>query len=187
MRKFLTVVTAVASCAALAACGSSSKSTSSSSASSAPGSTAAAASKAPYTTGSPAAASGGTAAAGASNAVLVSTKHGALGTVLAVGPKKLTAYLFEGDKGTASACGGACAGVWPPVMAGSAKAGGGASGSQLGTISRPDGTKQVTYNGHPLYFFARDKDSGDSYGQGVKSFGAAWYALAPSGKKVDKS
>ncbi len=46
---------------------------------------------------------------------------------------------------------------------------------------------QVTYKGHPLYYFAKDGDAGDAYGQGSKSFGAGWYVLAPSGKKIDKS
>ena len=65
--------------------------------------------------------------------------------------------------------------------------GGSAKAADLGTITRPDGTKQVTYNGHPLYYFARDGDRSDAYGQGVKQFGASWYVLAPSGKKVDTS
>jgi hypothetical protein len=46
------------------------------------------------------------------------------------------------------------------------------------------GTKQVTYKGHPLYFFTRDEDRGDTYGQGSTSFGAGWYVLKPTGKKV---
>jgi predicted lipoprotein with Yx(FWY)xxD motif len=45
----------------------------------------------------------------------------------------------------------------------------------------------VTYKGHPLYYFIKDKDAGDSYGQGSHAFGASWYVLAPSGKKVDNS
>ncbi|HEY4428334.1 MAG TPA: hypothetical protein VGN08_09045 [Solirubrobacteraceae bacterium] len=67
------------------------------------------------------------------------------------------------------------------------RATGAAVASHLGTLTRPDGTKQVTYNGHPLYFFAMDKDQGDSYGQGANAFGASWYVLAPSGNKIDKS
>jgi predicted lipoprotein with Yx(FWY)xxD motif len=57
----------------------------------------------------------------------------------------------------------------------------------ISTVTRADGTKQVTYNGHPLYFFTQDKDAGDAYGQGVKAFGADWYVMAPSGQKVDES
>ena len=59
--------------------------------------------------------------------------------------------------------------------------------ADLGTTTRPDGSKQVTYKGHPLYFYARDGDSGDAYGQAIKSFGAEWYVLSASGNKVDTS
>jgi predicted lipoprotein with Yx(FWY)xxD motif len=121
-------------------------------------------------------------------AVLIATKASKLGTVLATGPKKRTVYLFEGDKGAVSACTGACAQVWPPVTTtGSTKAGGSAVAGNLGTLTRPDGTTQVTYNGHPLYLYAKDMDTSDAYGQGIKSFGADWYMLKPSGSKLDKS
>jgi predicted lipoprotein with Yx(FWY)xxD motif len=124
----------------------------------------------------------------AASAVLVTTKHSKLGTVLAAGPKQMTVYLFEGDKSSGSACSGACTQVWPPVTtSGEAKSGGSAMAADVGTITRPDGTKQVTYKGHPLYYFARDGDKGDAYGQGVVGFGASWYVLAPTGSKIDKS
>jgi predicted lipoprotein with Yx(FWY)xxD motif len=128
-----------------------------------------------------------TPASGSGTAVIV--KHASkLGTILAVGSKKMTVYMFEGDKGAASRCSGACASVWPPVTStGAATAAGAAHSADLGTITRADGTTQVTYKGHPLYFFAKDKDSGDAYGQGVKGFGADWYVLSPSGGKVDNS
>ena len=70
---------------------------------------------------------------------------------------------------------------------GAAKSGGSAVAADLGTITRSDGAKQVTYKGHPLYMFARDGDKGDAYGQGVNGFGASWYVLSPSGGKVDRS
>jgi predicted lipoprotein with Yx(FWY)xxD motif len=124
---------------------------------------------------------------GSGTAVIV--KHASkLGTILAVGSKKMTVYMFEGDKGAASSCSGACASVWPPVTStGAATAAGAAHSADLGAITRADGATQVTYKGHPLYFFAKDKDSGDAYGQGVKGFGADWYVLSPSGGKVDNS
>jgi predicted lipoprotein with Yx(FWY)xxD motif len=122
---------------------------------------------------------------------LVTTKHTKLGTILGAGPKTLTVYLFAADTASKSACSGACATVWPPVTtSGQAKTGGHAMAADLGTITRPDGSTQVTYKGHPLYFYAKDMkdgDAGDSYGQGLKSFGADWYVLAPSGNKIDKS
>jgi predicted lipoprotein with Yx(FWY)xxD motif len=131
-----------------------------------------------------------TAAAGAASApnqkVLVATKHSKLGTILAAGPKRLTVYLFEADRHGNSSCSGECAKAWPPVL-GSPHASGKAASADLGTIKRADGQTQVTYKGHPLYYFIKDKDDGDAYGQGAKAFGADWYVLAPSGKKIDES
>lgn len=119
----------------------------------------------------------------------VTVKHaGKLGTILAAGPKRMTVYLFEADKGTASACSGACASAWPPVATGGAPVAlHGAVAADLGTTRRSDGTMQVTYKGHPLYYFVKDKDSGDAYGEGSKAFGAGWYALSPRGSKVDNT
>jgi predicted lipoprotein with Yx(FWY)xxD motif len=163
--------------ALMAGCGSSSSShTASSSAS-----TSAAA------TQSTAAAPATTTAAGASG-VSVLTKHGKLGAILAAGPKRLTVYEFEADHGSMSACTAECAKAWPPVTTtGAPKATGAAVSADLATITRSDGTKQVTYKGHPLYFFAKDGDSGDAYGQGLHAFGAGWYVLKPDGSKVDNS
>jgi predicted lipoprotein with Yx(FWY)xxD motif len=121
--------------------------------------------------------------------VLITTKHTKLGTILGAGPKKLTVYLFEGDAGAKSSCSGPCAAAWPPVI-GKPQAAGTAKAAALGTITRADGTTQVAYGGHPLYFFIKDikdGDSGDAYGEAVKAFGAEWYVLAPSGKKIDNS
>jgi predicted lipoprotein with Yx(FWY)xxD motif len=120
--------------------------------------------------------------------VVVASKHGKQGVILAAGPRKRTVYLFEGDKGTVSSCSGECASLWPPVRSAAAPvAGAGVIAADLSTITRTDGTKQVTYNGHPLYFYAKDGDMSDAYGQAIKSFGASWYVIAPSGNKVDTS
>jgi len=175
----------VAAAVALAAgCGSSS-STSSSSSAAAPAATTTAASTTPAA-GKSAYGSAASNSASSASAVTVSVKHSKDGTILAAGPKHMTVYMFEADKGGQSACTGACAQAWPPLTTGGQpQASGSASSSQLGTITRADGTKQVTYNGHPLYFFVKDGDAGDAYGQGVKAFGADWYVLAPSGNKVD--
>ena len=95
-------------------------------------------------------------------------------------------YLFEADKGTTSTCTGACAAAWPPVTASAMPmAGGGVSQSLLGTTKRADGTEQVTYNGHPLYYFAADTSAGMTTGQGSKAFGAGWYVLNAKGSKID--
>jgi predicted lipoprotein with Yx(FWY)xxD motif len=99
-----------------------------------------------------------------------------------------TLYLFKKDSGTTSACTGACASAWPPVRAnGKPTAGTGATASLLGTTARSDGAPQVTYNGHPLYLFVMDKKPGDTNGQGVTAFGAAWFALSAPGNQVSGS
>lgn len=173
MNKILTAAAAAATLALLTGCGSSYNSSSSSTAAS----TRAASSTATTSSAS-------TAAPG----VVISTKQSKLGTVLAAGPKQLTVYLFEADRGGASACSAACAKVWPPVTAsGAPSIAGQVEEAGLSTITRSDGTKQVTYKGHPLYFYDDDKDAEDAYGQGSKSFGAEWYALNPSGAKIDEN
>jgi predicted lipoprotein with Yx(FWY)xxD motif/plastocyanin len=125
-----------------------------------------------------------TAAAHPVSVVITTKRQGKLGTILAVGSKRLTAYLFEADRRGVSACAGACARVWPPVV-GQPHAAGVAHAVDLGTIRRADGTRQVTYHGHPLYLFIQDKDAGDAYGEGVDGFGAEWYVINPAGAKVE--
>ena len=98
-----------------------------------------------------------------------------------------TAYLFEKDTGTASTCSGACADAWPPLTtSGSPTAGGAAKASLLGTTKRADGRMEVTYAGHPLYYFAGDMAPGDTNGEGVDHFGAEWYMVSPSGATVEE-
>ena len=105
-----------------------------------------------------------------------------------VGTNGRTLYLFQADKNGASACTGSCAAAWPPdIVTGAPQAGSGISQALLGAISRPDGTRQVTYNGHPLYYFSGDASGGAAHGQGVKAFGAEWYAVNASGSKIDTS
>ena len=121
-------------------------------------------------------------------AVEITTKHSKFGTVLAAGPKRLTVYMFESDRGSKSNCNAACAKAWPPVVtSGTPGVGGKAASADLGTTMRSDGAQQVTYKGHPLYYFIKDKDDGDAYGEGKHAFGADWYVIAPSGNKVDNS
>lgn len=115
----------------------------------------------------------------------VSTTSTSLGTFL-VGPNGHTLYLFEKDKSTKSRCNGTCAGIWPPLLTkGAPVAAGKAKSSLLGTTKRKDGTKQVTYNGHPVYYYAADKSAGSTTGEGVEAFGAEWYVLNPKGNKID--
>jgi hypothetical protein len=62
---------------------------------------------------------------------------------------------------------------------------GGAQAALVGTTTRTDGSTQVTYNGHPLYYFAMDKAPGDARGQGINRFGGGWYVVDPAGNKID--
>ena len=116
----------------------------------------------------------------------VSTAHTGLGKVI-VDNHGRTLYLFEKDKRGRSACSGICASYWPPLLT-SAKpvAAGGLKRSLLGTIRRSDGTKQVTFAGHPLYRFSGDSKRGQTSGEGLTDFGASWYAVSPSGTKIDR-
>jgi predicted lipoprotein with Yx(FWY)xxD motif len=114
----------------------------------------------------------------------VGVANTSLGSIL-VNSTGRTLYLFKADVGTKSACTGACATAWPPLLAtGKPTAGTGLTASKLGTTTRPGGTRQVTYNGHPLYLFIKDKKPGDVTGQGVTAFGAAWFALTSTGNQA---
>jgi predicted lipoprotein with Yx(FWY)xxD motif len=98
-----------------------------------------------------------------------------------------TLYLFMGDQRGESYCTGACAAVWPPLETSSTpRAIGGISSSALGTIMRADGDRQVTYDGHPLYYYAADASTpGKTKGEALEQFGAEWYLLGSSGKPVE--
>jgi predicted lipoprotein with Yx(FWY)xxD motif len=136
---------------------------------------------------------GGTAAGAAvaatspSSPAKVGVRTTKLGKVL-VNSKGVTLYLFEKDKNGKSACSGACAAAWPPLLTkGKPTASGGASAAKLGTTKRSDGTTQVTYNRHPLYTFIKDANkAGSTQGQGVDAFGAEWYVVGTKGNKIEK-
>jgi predicted lipoprotein with Yx(FWY)xxD motif len=107
-----------------------------------------------------------------------------LGQLLVDGSGR-TLYLFEADKGTSSTCYGQCAAYWPPLLTnGAPMAGTGANTSLLGTTTRTDGTVEVTYGGHPLYYVVTDHNPGDATGQGVNNFGAPWDVVGPDGKQI---
>jgi predicted lipoprotein with Yx(FWY)xxD motif len=135
------------------------------------------------TTGSAAGQPAPTAVNGAAAKVeLRSTK---LGKVLVDG-KGHTLYLFKKDKASKSSCFGACATPWPPLTTtGKPAAGASIAASKLGTTDRGHGVKQVTYNGLPLYGFIQDTNAGQTNGEGVKAFGAEWYAVSAAGKAVE--
>jgi predicted lipoprotein with Yx(FWY)xxD motif len=145
---------------AAAACGSGSSSSSGSTSSSAAGS------------------------ASSTSSTVITTKTSSGGSFLTDGAGRAV-YLFMADSTGKSTCDGACAAAWPPVIAtGQPSASGGAQASDLSTITRSDGTKQVTYNGHPLYYFQGDTGPGTDRGQGLNGFGALWWLVAPSGSSI---
>jgi len=163
----------------MAACSSSSSTTTSAPATSGPASSNAAAAQA----SSPAASGQASGAATVSLASISGMPAKAL-----VGSNGRTLYLFQADKNGASACTGACAAAWPPdIVTGQPQASSGINQALLGTITRPDGTKQVTYNGHPLYYFTADAAAGTAHGQAVKAFGAEWDVVGADGSKIDTS
>jgi predicted lipoprotein with Yx(FWY)xxD motif len=101
--------------------------------------------------------------------------------------KGMSLYLFEGDGKLKSTCYDACATAWPPLLTnGEPSAGQGVDKSMLATLKRKDGSIQATYNGQPLYHFVKDKQPGDTKGEGVKGFGAEWYLISPEGKTVEE-
>ena len=101
-----------------------------------------------------------------------------LGTIL-VNAQGMTLYYLTSEAGGKFACSGGCLNFWPPLLlpAGTSAptAASGVTGT-LGVATRPDGSKQVTYNGFPLYNFANDKAPGDTNGNGIRAFGGAWFA-----------
>ena len=146
------------------------------------GGTSSAAAPAASPTGSPAAAS--PAGASSSGGTVITTAKSSAGTFLTNGSGRAV-YLWVKDTGDMSNCNGACAGAWPPVTTtATATASGSAKASDIGTITRSDGTKQVTYDGHPLYYFSGDSGPGTATGQGSDGFGAKWWLVAPTGSDV---
>jgi predicted lipoprotein with Yx(FWY)xxD motif len=115
---------------------------------------------------------------------VITTKTSSGGSFLTNGAGRAI-YLFMADSTGKSACDSACAAAWPPVIAtGQPTATGGAQASDLSTITRSDGTKQVTYVGHPLYYFQGDTGPGTDRGQGLDNFGAKWWLVTPAGSSI---
>lgn len=93
-------------------------------------------------------------------------------------------YLFGKEKDKTSRCYGACAKAWPPVLTkGRPRAGKGVKAKLLGTTRRKNGKRQVTYAGHPLYYYVHDSP-GTILCQDVSEFGGLWLVVKPSGRAV---
>jgi predicted lipoprotein with Yx(FWY)xxD motif len=117
----------------------------------------------------------------------VMTAQNPLGTIV-TDDRGRALYLFAADSGTTSTCAGPCAKEWPPLLtSGAPVAGTGIDPTLLATTPRPDGTTQLTYHGHPLYYYDDDDQApGATKGQGERSYGAAWYVLNPAGDEIDE-
>jgi predicted lipoprotein with Yx(FWY)xxD motif len=96
-----------------------------------------------------------------------------------------TLYLFTRERGRRSRCYGACADAWPPLLTrGRPRAARGARSRLLGTTRRRGGSRQVTYNGHPLYYFVRETRAGQIFCQDVVEFGGTWLLVNPRGRAI---
>ena len=139
----------------------------------------------------------GSASSGSYSAAAVASAHRATGATqvrvassqlgrIVVDGKGHTLYLFEKDKNRMSSCNGACVAYWPAVLtAAKPRAGAGVRASLLGVTKRADGRRQVTYAGHPLYTFVGDSKPGQTTGEGLTDFGAAWDAVAANGRPIE--
>jgi len=110
----------------------------------------------------------------------IQSQNGPFGTML-VDANGKTLYIFLKDTqgANASACSALCADNWPALTA--ASAGEGVDASLLGSFQRADGSTQVTFNGWPLYYFAGDRNPGDTNGQGLSG---NWYVVSPAGEAI---
>jgi predicted lipoprotein with Yx(FWY)xxD motif len=127
------------------------------------------------------------AASGASSGTMVALRQTSLGRVLVVGSghsRGRTLYMFSSDTRNRSRCAGSCASIWSPLLtSGTPRAGTGTQRSKLGTIRRGS-ARQVTYGGHPLYMYSGDSRAGQVNGEGMRTFGGAWWALNSNGRAV---
>ena len=164
MRRLWSTAGLAAVVLAVAACASSSSSSSSPAA----------------TSSTPAAAAGSSSSSSSAGTMVLSRTIN--GTAVLTNSKGQTLYWFGPDTSTTSKCTGTCASYWPPVT-GPVTAGPGVTGT-LGTITRPDGTTQATYDGHPLYTYVADTSPGQDKGNGLNLSGGVWYAMTVSGAKL---
>jgi predicted lipoprotein with Yx(FWY)xxD motif len=135
-------------------------------------------------TGSASGGRSGTNGASTGSSAEIKTATGPDGTYLVDAAGKAL-YLWAADTGKTSTCTGPCASVWPPVTTkGAPTVAGSAVATDLGTTTRSDGTMQVTYKAHPLYYYEGDSAPGDVTGQGSNSFNAKWWLVAPSGAAI---
>ena len=134
----------------------------------------------------PSSASTGAATSPAAARVSITTHKSPVGTYL-TDAKGHALYMFALDSHGTSMCSGACATTWPPLVGAGAQTSGAANAADAATITRGDGSMQVTYAGHPLYYYSGDSKAGDTNGQGLNVNGGKWWLVAPSGKPITMS
>ncbi len=121
------------------------------------------------------------ASSGAAAVTLQVTNNAKLGNLLTDGQGR-TLYIRLTDSKNTSTCNGQCAQIWPPLMSsGQPTVQTGVNSSMVGQMTRTDGSKQVTYNGMPVYYYSADKAAGDANGEGI---GNVWYVFGPDGNPI---
>ena len=117
-------------------------------------------------------------------ATVITTGDSEFGTILFDGDGQAI-YIWEVEESSEAECYDSCADAWPPVLTdGAPTAGGDVDESLLGTTTRTDGSTQVTYNGHPLYYYAHE-DAGEVKCHNISTHGGLWWVIQPSGVRAD--
>ena len=114
---------------------------------------------------------------------VITVRNSSYGQILADGADR-TIYLFTRDGSTTSTCYGACASAWPPVLSNGTPRPAPGLTRHLGTTRRRDGHLQVTYNGHPLYYYVGDVQRGEILCQNVEEYGGTWLVVSRGGGAV---
>lgn len=119
-----------------------------------------------------------------STGTVITTGDSEFGTML-FNDKRQAIYIWEVEESTKAECYGDCAVAWPPVLTdGAPRATGGVRNDLLGTTTRTDGSVQVTYNGHPLYYYAHE-EAGEVECHNVRTHGGLWWVIQPNGIRAD--
>jgi predicted lipoprotein with Yx(FWY)xxD motif len=115
---------------------------------------------------------------------VIATGDSEFGTML-FNDKGQAIYIWEIEESTKAECYGDCTEAWPPVLTdGAPRAAGSVNKDLLGTTQRTDGSTQVTYNGHPLYYYAHE-EAGEVKCHNIRTHGGLWWVIQPSGNRAD--
>src|SRR3954471_15737391 len=127
--------------------------------------------------------SAGATATAAAEGTVITVRDSDYGPMLFDG-RNQAIYLFNKETTSTPACYGDCASAWPPVLTDGAPQPMGADANLLGTTKRDDGSTQVTYGGHPLYFYSNE-DPGQVLCHDVDDFGGTWLVVTPAGTRSE--